>query len=111
MEGCWLPVIRQLQNADDTEIRKVLKQETSRLEVTKSLLSILYNICLAKSVPLNRKQKEAFREHNQSVLRLLSGASHQVNKTADLTAKKRVLARNPALVRIIAKACPPKPDA
>ena len=110
MEGCWLPAVRRLQNSDESEVCEVLKAESKRLEVTKSLLSILYNICLAKSIPLSRKLKEEFREHSQTVLRLLSGSSSQVNQTSNLLTKKRILSRSPALALLIAKACPSKPS-
>lgn len=106
MAGCLVKEVRALRRLDSAEVIRVLLNESAKQEVTKSLLSVLYNICLAKTLPLSPQLKEAFREREQIVLKLLKGASPEVNKTTGLQTKKRLLIENPSLVKLLAEACP-----
>lgn len=110
MEGCLAETVRALRGLSGAEIGEVLRRESAELEVTKSLLSVLFNVCLTKAVPLSHRLKREFSAHSALVVELLSGADSRVNKTAGLQAKRRLLIRNPQLVRLVAEACPRRPS-
>lgn len=107
MEGCLVGAARSLRYLATDQVAQVLRHETPRLEITKSLLTILYNVCLIKSVPLSIRLKEEFRKHTSIVVRLLKGANKALNKTTDLAGKKKILIKNPQLVKLLAEVCPP----
>ena len=98
MEGCLAETVRGLKEA--SHITETLRKETERLEVTKSLLNLLYNICINKSISLSNKYKTEFGKHTRLVLKLLSEAS--------IESKKKLLLRNPDFVRLLAEVCPRK---
>ena len=106
MEGCLVQVVRTLRHFSDSEITQTLQEESPRLEVTKSLLSLLYNICLVKSVAIAERHKADFRSYDSLVLHLLEGSSLQVNQTTRLQDKKRILQDNPDFVRLLSESCP-----
>ena len=106
MEGCLSNTLRSLRRLSSEEIKIVLQQESKRLEVTKSLLGLLYNICLDKSIPLSIRFKVEFKRFTPLVLRLLQGSSRDLNKTRGLAIKKRIFEANPEFVKILTEACP-----
>lgn len=106
MDGCLVIAARSLRRLSSPQIIAVLRHESQKLEVTKSLLAILYNICLDKSIPLSHRLKNEFRKHTEIVVKLLRGASRSLNRTSDLAAKKRILIKHPDLVKLLAEACP-----
>ena len=108
MASILVSTVRSLQRLSHSEIVRVIRNESSRLEITKSLLALLYNICLDKSVPLSVSLKEKFKAYNSLVLRLLKGVHRSVNRTAGIAAKRSLLLKNPQFVRILSKACPVK---
>ena len=110
MSGCLIKTIRQLSQFDLDQIAITLSNETHRLELTKSLLSILYNICIDHSIKLSPAHKKQFAAFEPIVIKLLAGASAYPNKTNRLLEKKRILGQNPELVRLISQACPSKLD-
>lgn len=99
-EGLLIGVILALRNLSDFEIAHVLRGESPRLEVTKSLLNILHNIVTVGSILLTKRQKESFRTVQASVEKLLG------SKTT-LSQKRGILLQHPALVKALASACPP----
>lgn len=106
MEGCLVGAVRSLRHLPLSEVSAVLRYESIKLEVTKSLLSILYNICLVKSIVLSRRLKDEFRKHTTVVHQLLEGASRGINRTSGLAGKKKILIKTPELVKLLAEACP-----
>lgn len=106
MDGVLIESIRMLRRLDDDQLAQVLYNESRRLEITKSLLNLLFNICLTRAVPLSHRLKVKFRRYDKIALELLTGASRQINRTRNLTGKRRILLRNPDLVRLLAEACP-----
>jgi hypothetical protein len=109
MEGCLVQTVRQLKRLEAGQIGQVLRSESKSQEVTKSLLNLLFNICLTKAVPLSHRLKAEFSKHSRLVIQLLKGANPRANHTADIQTKKRLLLRNPELVRLISEACPARP--
>ena len=109
MEGCLSTTLRSLRRLDAEAVQEVLRNESSRLEVTKSLLGLLFNICLDKSVPLSDRLKSQFKRYTPLVLHLLKGVSRGLNRTRGLTAKKRLLVQNPGFVKLLTEACPANP--
>lgn len=110
MEGCLVGAVRSLKHLPVSEVSVVLRHESPKLEVTKSLLSILYNICLVKSIVLSRRLKDEFRKHTAVVYQLLEGANRGINRTSGLVGKKRILIKNPELVKLLAEVCPSIPQ-
>ena len=98
MEGCLAETVRGLKEAAHTT--ETLRKETDKLEVTKSLLNLLYNICINKSILLSNKNKTEFRKYTQLVLKLLS--------EAPIESKKKLLLRNLDFVHLLAEVCPRK---
>lgn len=103
-----ISTVRSLHRLSLQQIVQILQNESESLEVTKSLLSLLYNICLDKSVPLSAQLKSNFKLYNSLVLKLLRGNSPSVNRTKDVSEKRRLLLKNPEFVRLLSKACPVK---
>lgn len=104
MLGCLTKTVQELRRLPPSGIVSVLRSESSRLEVTKSLLNILFNICLSKSIRLSERLKRAFAAEEPLILRLLEGVKS--SGTQGLGRKKQLLLRRPELVRLIASACP-----
>ena len=110
MEGCLTKTLRSLRRLDEEAVQEVLRNESSRLEVTKSLLGLLFNICLDKSIPLSHRLKARFKTFTPLVLQLISGANRGPNKTKGLLEKKRLLIQNPGFVKLLTEACPANQD-
>ena len=100
-----MSTVRMLKRMDLDDVTKTLRNESRRMEVTKSLLNILFNICFTKAVPLTQRQKNAFKVHHKLVVEILTDARDPAN----LVEKKRLLEQNPELVQLIAATCPPLP--
>ena len=109
MEGCLSKTLRSLRRLNTEAVEEVLRNESRKLEVTKSLLGLLYNICLDKSVPLSNRLKPHFKRYTPLVIELLKGANRGLNKTRGLAAKKRLLLQNPDFVKLLTEACPASP--
>ena len=92
------------------QIKQVIRHESKNLEITKSLLTILYNICLDKSIKLGPILKNKFREQELLVLKLLEGVSRSIDKTVSISKKRKLLISNPEFVKLLSEACPAKPD-
>ena len=106
MEGVLVETVRLLKTLDPSKAIQVLRNEGKHMEVTKTLLNILFNICFTKAIVLSQRLRKAFRVFDRLVIDLLTGARRAVNKTEGLREKRKVLLRNPELVTLIAKACP-----
>lgn len=99
MEGCDIKAICQIPRLSKREITKLLKEESGKLEITKSLLNLLYNIVEVESVPVTKIQIDIFKKYWGTVDELLStGKSYKW--------KKAKLASNLNLVINIAASCP-----
>lgn len=70
-----------------------------RYELTKSLVDVLYNICVVQSVEAPDSLKKVLEEHEDTVRRLLS-------RKASLASKKTLLQANVPLAVAIAQSCP-----
>jgi hypothetical protein len=99
MENFEHELVCQLARVNRAQIKRRLKDESGRLELTKSLLNLLYNIVKVGSVPVSETQKRFFDRNATLVLKLL-------NKSTSLKWKKQQLQRNAALVLNIAASCP-----
>jgi hypothetical protein len=99
MEGCDSALISRLLQVSRADVRRLLKNESTQLELTKSLLNLLHNIVIVGSVPVSPIQKAFFDAHSNLVLLLTS-------KSKSLKWKKTKLEKNIALVLNIAAACP-----
>jgi hypothetical protein len=98
MDGCDAKVIAQIPRLPRGQVRQLLKRESSDLEVTKSLLNLLFNIVTVGSLPVTGTQKAFFDEHAGLVLELLGRRS--------LKWKKEQLEKEIGLVINIAASCP-----
>ncbi len=98
MEGCDVELISKIPRIPRAGVRKLLTSESPKLEVTKSLLNLLYNIVTVGSVPVSVTQKTYFDQHSEIVLELLGKGS--------LKRKKTILEKDEALVINIAASCP-----
>lgn len=104
MEGCLVATVRSLRQLGAERVLQVLQAESSRMEITKSILNILFNICFTKAVVLTQKQKKLFKAYDQQCIQLLSNEYN-------LAEKKQMLIRAPDLIQLIAQTCPPpSPD-
>lgn len=106
MEGVLVTTVKLLRRLDDQQLVQVIKSESNRMELTKSLLNLLFNICFTKAIPLSRRLQNKFKVYDKLVIQLLTGARSQTNRTPNLKDKQRLLRQNPDLVRLIAEACP-----
>ena len=98
MEFVLYKTLERISECSDYEIQQILKEESPRLEITKSLLNVLHNFAVLHNIRLNKRQKAAFHPFTGAVLRLLGNSS--------LKKKKSILGRHPHLTRLIAKTCP-----
>jgi hypothetical protein len=99
MEGVDLKAILAIKKTNKDGWKKIINGETKSLQVTKSLLNILYNIIRVGSVPYTDSQKEFFDNRSTTVYRLLS-------KSTPLATKKRILTRSPDIIANIVASCP-----
>lgn len=105
MEGCLVSTLSHLRSLSHLQIQQSLRRESSRLELTKSLLSVLFNLCLIHSFHIPKRLKKDFAKHTKVVLKLLAGAKKRPNSTLDLASKKRLLHKTPELAALISEAC------
>ena len=106
MTVCLNKTLRSFRGLTTLEATQILKHESKRLEITKSLLNVLYNICLDSSIPLSRRLKVEFSKHEVAIQKLLEGASKRTNHTRNLQIKRKILLKNPVLIKLIAETCP-----
>lgn len=99
MDGCSTDVISKIAQTPRKSVPLILKGESVGLEVTKSLLNLLYNAVIVGSLPVSLTQKAFFDQHSDLVRSLLS-----TSKSFSL--KKALLTEHPALVINIAGLCP-----
>lgn len=99
MDGCDIEIISQLSRTSRYQVSKIINSESIELEITKSLLNLLYNIVHIGSVPVSPTQKAYFDKHSQLVFDLLK-------KSKSLKWKKAQLENNVSLVINIAASCP-----
>lgn len=92
-----MSLVRSLTHID--HVVTALCSESESLELSKSLINILFNICFTKAIVLSQRLKKRFRAFDRQCLELL-------DTSKDLGEKKRILVRNPELVLLIVQACP-----
>ena len=90
--------LQKLSRWDDCTVKQVLRGESQRFEVTKSLLNVLHNIVNVRNIILTPQQKLSFAEFSKVVVELI--------KKRQIRAKKKILLKHLDLVRLIAQACP-----
>ena len=98
MDGCLVKELSKFSTATNSQIKKTIKSESYELEITKSLLNLLYNIVKVGSVPVATTQKEYLDSHSDIVLQLL-------DKRVGLQKKKLLLEENIPLARNISATC------
>ena len=98
MDGCLCEVLTKFNTYSKSQIRHTIKSESRELEITKSLLNVLHNIIVVRSLEVTRTQKDFLDTKSEIVWYLLSGKS--------VKSKKEVLEDNPELVACIAFSCP-----
>ena len=99
MDGCATDTISKIAQNPRKSVPLILKGESAGLEVTKSLLNLLYNAVIVGSLSVSLTQKAFFDENAASVRSLLSTGK-------SLAWKKELLTGHPALVINIAALCP-----
>ena len=98
MEGCLCDVLSKFSSYSRAQIIHTISSESRELEITKSILNVLHNIVLVKSIEVTRTQKDFLDKEAELVWHLLSKDS--------LKSKKAILESNPDLVACIAYSCP-----
>ncbi len=98
MDGCDAEIIKQIHRLPRAKVRQLLTKESSDLEVSKSLLNLLFNIVIVGSLPVTVTQKAFFDQHSDLVHELLGRRS--------LKWKKAQLEKDIGLVLNIAASCP-----
>ena len=99
MDGCATDIIAKISQTPRAEVSLILKGESSNLEVTKSLLNLLYNAVIVGSLPVSQTQK-AFFDSKADLVRLL------LSNSKSPAWKKGLLLGQPALIINIAALCP-----
>lgn len=99
MDGVDREAIREIANSIPSEVKAILKQESSQLEVTKSLLNILHNLVRVGSIPVEAYKRKFFEDHASIILELLSPKK-------SLRWKKQAFERHPIIVINIATSWP-----
>ena len=99
MEGCDTAAINLIRSLSRNEIVDYLESESSQKEITKSILNLLHNIVVRRSIQLTPKQKAAFVPYSDVVRELVAPST-------SIEAKRQLLLACPGLVRAIALACP-----
>ena len=99
MEGVDIDRVCQILRTPRQKVIEILKSESDDLEVSKSLLNILYNLVTVGSLPTNREQKVFFDSQADTVRLLL-------DRRRSLQSKKETLEENIDLVIAIAASCP-----
>lgn len=83
----------------DRRLKLLLLSDTSRLELTKSIVNILYNIVHSRAAVTTAAQKRVLEQYETLVWQLL-------DPLHSLQQKKRILVNNTRLVKAIAQSCP-----
>ena len=99
MEGCDTDVIARISRTPRAQVYRILKFESDRFEVTKSLLNLLFNAVIVGSLPVSSTQKTYF-DNNADLVHNLVGTSKS------LSWKKKELTDNSSLAINIAALCP-----
>lgn len=98
MEGCVVERVAEISKVPRRQIKRIINSESDQLEVTKSLLNILYNIVIVGSIPPTTTQRAFFDNHSDLVFQLVSNSKA-------LHWKKQALLENIPLVINIAASC------
>lgn len=98
MEGCSASRVAEISRVPKRQVKKILDSESDQLEVTKSLVNILYNIVIVGSIAPTSTQRAFFDKHSELVFQLVS-------KSRPLYWKKQELRENISLVLNIAASC------
>ena len=98
MEGCAVGRVADITRVPRRQVKRILDSESDQLEVTKSLVNILYNIVIVGSVPPTETQRAFFDKHSDIVFQLVS-------RSKALYWKKEALRENISLVINIAASC------
>ena len=98
MEGCAVGRVAEISRGPRQRVKRILDLESDQLEVTKSLVNILYNIVIVGSVPPTATQRTFFDKHSEIVFQLVS-------RSRALHWKKETLRDNISLVINIAASC------
>ncbi len=99
MDGILVDVISTFPRLPRQKVKAIIRDESKDLEVTKSVLNLLYNIVIIGSVPVSNTQRAYLDSRSELVRSLLSSAK-------SLKWKKQQLESNLALVVNIAASCP-----
>jgi hypothetical protein len=99
MDGIDREAIAGIVKSSPSEVKSIIKQESSQLEVTKSLLNILHNLIRVGSIPVEDYKRSFFDSHSELILDLLSSKR-------SLKWKKGTFERNPIVVINIATSWP-----
>lgn len=98
MEGCEVGRVSEISRIPRRQVKRIIESESDQLEVTKSLLNILYNIVIVGSILPTVSQRAFFNKHSEIVLELVS-------RSRPLHWKKQVLQESISLVINIAASC------
>ena len=107
--GILAETVRQLKHLPRQEVRNVLENETSRFEITRSLLNLLFNVCFTRSIHLNQQQLRQFRTFEPVVTELLDRPRSTTTgryQEPDLRQKQRLFLRHLRLVQLLSRVCP-----
>lgn len=99
-DSCLSKDIASFNLLNPQRVYFVLQSESRHLELTKSILNIIYNIVKVESLEATSGQKKTFEEKEDLVWNLLSPA-------LSLSTKKRLLEENIDLVLAAAESCQP----
>ena len=99
MEGVDVTRVCQIVRTPRHKVKELLKAEGDDLEISKSLLNILFNLVTIGSLSTSREQK-AFFDSRADTVRLL------LDRRRSLQSKKETLEENIDLVIAIAASCP-----
>ena len=91
-------ILQLISTSSNRDVVNILKRESSRLEITKSLLNVLHNFTVLRNIPLTNRQKREFAPYTSKVQKLLCDNSLKI--------KKNTLQKNPELAKLIAQVCP-----
>ena len=98
MDNCLTKELRSFSLLSPHLILSIIKAEGRELEITKSLLNILYNIVVVESIEATPEQKKIF-ELKEGII------WHLLDSNVPLLKKKRVLEKNIDIAACIAKSC------
>ena len=100
MENVDVDAVREAAFAvGPAQIRFLLQSESSRRELTISILNLLENLIVYQSIPTTAYQRQFFDERAEVIRSLLT-------KKPSLKRKKELLLKHPEIVRTVALACP-----